>query len=79
MIEKKQKLILLLSFSIIRSKRTTMILNFYNPSTFAHETADIKLAYFQSAVSWANVDGFKKFKIMVVRFDIMMKNGEKRH
>ena len=31
---------------------------FWNPSTFAHETADIKLAYFQSAVLWANVDGF---------------------
>ena len=56
-----------------------MILNFYNPSTFAHETADIKLAYFQSAVSWANVDGFKKFKIMVVCFDLMMENDEKQH
>ena len=47
--------------------------------TFAHERADIKLAYFQSAVSRANVDGFKKFKIMVVRFDVMMENDEKRH
>ena len=48
-------------------------------NAFAHETADIKLAYFQSAVSWANVDGLKKFKIMVVRFDLMMENDEKRH
>ena len=46
-----------------------MIWNFLNPLTFAHETADIKLAYFQSAVSWASVDGFKKFQIMVVEND----------
>ena len=39
-----------------------MIFNFLNPSTFAHETADIKLTYIQSAVSWAKVDGFQKFK-----------------
>ena len=56
-----------------------MILNFQNPLTFAHETADIKLAYFQSAVSWANADGFKKFKILVVRLDLTMENDEKRH
>ena len=49
-----------------------MIWNFLNPSTFAHETADIKLAYFQSAVSWANVEGYKKFQIMVVRLDLTM-------
>ena len=36
-------------------------------STFANETADFKLAYLQSAVSWAKNDGFEKFKIMVVR------------
>ena len=32
-----------------------------------------------SAVSWANVDGFKKFKIMVVRLDLLMENDEKQH
>ena len=47
-----------------------MILIFLNPSTFAHETADIKLAYIQSAVSWANVDGFKKLKIMVAHLNL---------
>ena len=47
-----------------------MIFNFLNLSTFAHETADVKLPYFQSAVSWAKVDRFKKFKIVVVRFDL---------
>ena len=56
-----------------------MILNFQNPSTFAHETVDIKLAYFQSAVSWANVDGFYKFKILVVCLDLTTENDEKLH
>ena len=28
----------------VRSKQTTMILNFSNPTIFAHETADIQLA-----------------------------------
>ena len=56
-----------------------MILNFWNPSTFAHETADIKLAYLQSAVSWAKNAGFKKIKIMVVFLDLTMENDEKRH
>ena len=37
-----------------------MILNFLNPSTFTQKTADIKLAYLQSADSWAKVDGFEK-------------------
>ena len=55
-----------LNRSTLHLPSNTMILNFLNPSTFAHETADIKLAYFQSAVSWANVAGFKKFKIMVL-------------
>ena len=36
-------------------------------------------ANMMSAVSWANVDGFKKFKIMVVRLDLMMENDEKQH
>ena len=44
-----------------------------------NETAEIKLAYFQSAESWANFDGFKKFKIMVVRLYLMMENNEKRN
>ena len=39
-----------------------MILNFLNPSTFAHETADFKLAYLQSAFSLAKNDGFKKIQ-----------------
>ena len=56
-----------------------MILNFSNLSFSTHETADIKLAYFQSAVLWANVDGFKKFKILVVRLNLTMENDEKRH
>ena len=30
-----------------------------------------------SAVSWANVDGFKKFKILVVHLDLMKENDEK--
>ena len=30
-----------------------------------------------SAISWANVDGFKKFQIMVVCLDLMMENNEK--
>ena len=33
----------------------------------------------KSAVSKANVDGFQKFKIMVVRFDLKMENDEKQH
>ena len=32
-------------------------------------TADFKLAYIQSAVSWANDDRIQKFKIMVVHFE----------
>ena len=55
-----------------------MILNFRNPPTFTYETADIKLAYFQSAVLWANVDGFQKFKIMVVCFNLTMENNVKK-
>ena len=46
---------------------------------FAHEIVDTKFAYFQSAESWANVDGFKKFKLMVVCLDLMMENDEKQH
>ena len=56
-----------------------MILNFSNPSVFAHETANIKLAYFQSVVSWAKNDGFKKFKIMVFSLEPTMENDEKQH
>ena len=56
-----------------------MILNFLNPSTFAHETAVFKLAYLQLAVSQAKNDGFKKYKINVFRFDLTMENDEKRH
>ena len=56
-----------------------MILNFRNPLSFAHETVDVKLAYLQSAVSWAKVDRFQKFKIMVVCFDLIMENNEKQH
>ena len=52
-----------------------MILNFQNLLTFAHETADIKLAYFQSTVSWANDDGF--LKIMVVCLDLMIEKNDK--
>ena len=32
-----------------------------------------------SVVSWANVDGFQKFKIMMVCLDVMMGNDEKTH
>ena len=32
-----------------------------------------------SAVSWGNVDGFQKFKIMVVLLDITMEKDEKQH
>ena len=56
-----------------------MILTFLNLSIFAHEIADIKLAYLQSAVSWAKNDGFKKFKILVVCFDLMIENNEKQY
>ena len=56
-----------------------MIWNFWNPSAFAHETANIKLAYFQSVVSWAKNDGFEKFKIMVFSLEPTMENDEKRH
>ena len=56
-----------------------MILNFLNPSTFAYETADFKLAFIQSAVSVAKNDRFKKFKIMVFRLDLKIKNDKKRH
>ena len=49
-----------------------MIFDFSDPSIFTHETADIKLAYNQSAVSWAKVDGFKKIKILVVPLDLTM-------
>ena len=45
-------------FSIVRYDKTTVILNFQNTSVFAHETADIKLAYVQSTVSLD--DGFEK-------------------
>ena len=48
-------------------------------STFAHETADIKLAYLQSVVSQAKDYGFQKFKIMVVRLDLTIENDEKQH
>ena len=51
-----------------------MILYFSNLSIVAHETADINLA-----VSWAKVDRFEKFKIMVVRLDVTMENDERRH
>ena len=54
-----------------------MILNFQNPLTFAHETADIKLAYRQSAILWAKNDRFKKFKFMLVLLDLTMENDEK--
>ena len=54
-----------------------MILNFQNPLTFAHETADFKLAYLQSAFSLAKNDGFKKFKIMVICLDLTIENDEK--
>ena len=37
------------AFIGLNSKRTTINLNFFNPSTFAYETADFKLAYLQSA------------------------------
>ena len=56
-----------------------MILNFWNPSTFAHETADFKLACLQSAVSWAKNDGFKKFNILVVCSDLIMESDKKRY
>ena len=61
-----------------------MILNIFNMSTFAHETSDIKLAYLQSVVSWAKVDGFQKLKIMLVCLDLTMQmeameNDEKCH
>ena len=46
-------------FIFHRSKQTTMILNFLSLSTFAHESADIKSAYFQSAVSSAKVQILK--------------------
>ena len=36
-------------------------------------------ANLMSAVSWANVEGFQKFKIMVVGFDLTMENDEKKH
>ena len=44
----------------------TGVTNFSNLSIFTQESADIKLAYFQLAVSWVKVDEFEKFKIMVV-------------
>ena len=56
-----------------------MIVNFSNPSIFTHEITDFKLVYLLSAVSCANVDGFKKIKIMVVCLDLMMENDEKQH
>ena len=56
-----------------------MILNFLNPSMFTHYTADIKLDSLQSAVSWAKVDKFEKFKIMLVCLDLTMENDEKQY
>ena len=57
-----------------------MILNFSNLSIFTQATsANIKLSYLQSAVSWAKVDGFKRFEIMVVCLDLMMENDEKQY
>ena len=50
--KKQEKIILFSSFSVAKSKQTTMILNFLNKSTFALETADIKLAFLQSAVTF---------------------------
>ena len=52
--------------------RFNMILIFSNPSIFTLETADMKLAYLQSAVPWANFDEFKKFKILAVLLNLMM-------
>ena len=54
-----------------------MILNFSNPSMFTQESANINLAYLQSAVSMAKVNRFEKFKIMMVRLDLIMENDEK--
>ena len=53
----------------------TGVTNFSNLSIFTQESADIKLAYFQLAVSWVKVDEFEKFKIMVVRLDLMMERN----
>ena len=39
----------------------------------------MKLAYLQSAVSWAKNYGFERFEIMVVRLDLVMENDEKQH
>ena len=52
----------------------TGVTNFSNLSIFTQESADIKLAYFQLAVSWVKVDEFEKFKIMVVGLDLKMEN-----
>ena len=56
-----------------------MILNFSNLSIFTQESADINLAYLQSAVPWAKLDEFQKFQIMVIRLDLNMENDEKKH
>ena len=56
-----------------------MILDFLNPSFFAHDTADSRKANLMSAVTWANVDGFQKFKSMVVCLDLTMENDGKGH
>ena len=49
-----------------------MILIFSNPSTLAHETANL-----MSAVSWIKIDGFEKFKILMVRLDLKKEKNEK--
>ena len=56
-----------------------MILKFSNMSMFTYEIADIKLPYLQSAVSWSKIDGFEKFKIMVVCLDLRREKNEKQH
>ena len=71
---KQTKINIFSFFSIIRSRQTTMNLKFSNPSI---STADIEVAYLQSAVSSANIHGLKKFKVLVVHLDLTMKNNEK--
>ena len=45
----------------------------------SHKKKITKIGNLKSAVSWANDDGFQKFKIMVVCLDLTMENNEKRH
>ena len=67
------------AINFVRCKITYLhdFCNFFKyRSIFTPKSADIKLAYLQSAVSGAKVDRFEKFEIMIVCLDLMKEKIE---